>query len=344
LPGLFGRLTLNVGKSYRLSEFLFWTRREIYVLLALGIIPTGLYQLAHWRWLAIPWTVVALTGTATAFIVSFRNTQTYNRTVEAQQVWTSILNISRTWALMSRDFLNHRETTRSLVLRHLGWMTALRYEMRHPRAWENVNRRASSEYQAFYCVPEKDSPFEAELAKYVDADELREVLAAPNRATQLLGNQSDAIRRLFNSGDIPINMFLEMGKTIKELLDQQGRSERIKNFPYPRQYAVISTIFIRSFCVLLPFAMLKEFDALNATVTGVMKGHMVWLVIPFSVLISWMYTSLEQVGTSTENPFEGGANDVPVAQISRQAEIEMRSLIGDTDLPPLLQPRNNIIL
>jgi putative membrane protein len=30
--------------------------------------------------------VVALIGTATAFIVSFKNTQTYGRTVEAQQV------------------------------------------------------------------------------------------------------------------------------------------------------------------------------------------------------------------------------------------------------------------
>ena len=49
---------MNVGKSYRLREFLFWTRREVYVLLALGIVPVSLYQLAHWRWLAIPWTVV----------------------------------------------------------------------------------------------------------------------------------------------------------------------------------------------------------------------------------------------------------------------------------------------
>jgi putative membrane protein len=71
---------------------------------------------------------------------------------------------------------------------------------------------------------------------------------------------------------------------------------------------------------------------------------MVWLVVPFSVVVSWMYTTLEQVGASTENPFEGGANDVPIAQINRMVEIELRELLGDTDLPPLLRPRNNIIL
>ena len=58
------------------------------------------------------------------------------------------------------------------------------------------------------------------------------------------------------------------------------------------------------FCLLLPFGLLREFDKLNDSVEGVIKGNMVWLVIPFSVLISWMYTSLERVGESTENPFD----------------------------------------
>ena len=80
--------------------------------------------------------------------------------------------------------------------------------------------------------------------------------------------------------------------------------------------------------------MLKEFDA----------RQRIWLVIPFSMVISWMYTSLQQVGESTENPFEGGANDVPISQIARMIEVEVRELLGDTDLPPLLRPRNSIIL
>ena len=71
---------------------------------------------------------------------------------------------------------------------------------------------------------------------------------------------------------------------------------------------------------------------------------MAWLAIPFSVLVSWMYVSLDQVGESTENPFEGGANDVPISQISRLVEIELREMLGETDLPPLLQPEHDIIL
>ena len=95
---------------------------------------------------------------------------------------------------------------------------------------------------------------------------------------------------------------------------------------------------------MLPFALLGEFNNLNNDITGVLKGYMVWFVIPFSVLISWVYTSLDQVGESTENPFEGSANDVPISQMSRTVEIDIREMLGETDLPPALQPQNNIVL
>ena len=58
---------MHTGKSYRLSEFLDWTRRDIYILIVLGVVPVISYQIGDLKWLGIPWTVVALLGTATAF-------------------------------------------------------------------------------------------------------------------------------------------------------------------------------------------------------------------------------------------------------------------------------------
>ena len=57
----------------------------------------------------------------------------------------------------------------------------------------------------------------------------------------------------------------------------KGRSERLKSFPYPPQHVLINAPFIRLFCILLPFGMLKGFDTL----------HRVYLLIPFSVMNSW---------------------------------------------------------
>ena len=34
---------MHTGKSYKLSEFLNWTRRDIYVLIVLGVVPVVAY-------------------------------------------------------------------------------------------------------------------------------------------------------------------------------------------------------------------------------------------------------------------------------------------------------------
>src|SRR5262245_18626245 len=336
---------MKISKSYKLSEFLDWTRRKLYVVLALAITPVVLYQLMGQKWIALPWSLAVLLGTATSFIVGFKNAQTYNRTVEAQQVWTAIASVSRYWGTISRDFPTNPGSTKALIYRHLAWLTVLRYELRGRRVWESVTSGPDAEYRdRFYIVPETESPLEVELAKYLPKDELEQLAATSNKAIRLIGAQSGTIKELFASQELTVTHQAEMQRTLKDLIDQQSRAERIKKFPYPRQYATINTIFVWCFAALLPFCVIGEFDRLNEGVSGLLAGQMAWLTIPFSALVSWMYVSLDQVGESTENPFEGGANDVPISQISRLVEIELRELLGETDRPPLLRPQNDVIL
>jgi putative membrane protein len=312
--------------------------------LIIGTIATVLYLVLGFKWLAIPWTVVALLGTATAFIVGFKNVQTYNRTWEARQIWGAAMSASRSWAVMCRDFIDDNEKHRQIIYRHFAWLTALRYQLRLSRDWETVNKPYNREYKKFYSVPENETPLEEALSKYISKDEVKYILTTKNKAGQLLSLQSKAIRDVFESGSIDYLKFSDLHKSLRDFYDHQGRSERIKNFPYPRQYATINTLFVKLFCFLLPFGMLREFDRLNEGTTGIMQGQMVWLVIPSSILISWVYTSLEQVGESTENPFEGSANDVPISQMSLAAEIDIREMLGETELPIAMQPKNNIVL
>src|SRR5258708_1927233 len=124
---------MKISKSYKLVEFLDWTRRNLYVVLALAILPVVLYQLLGQKWVALPWSVAVLLGTATSFIVGFRNSQTYNRTVEAQQVWTTIASVSRYWGMISRDFPTNPAAAKMLVYRHFAWLTVLRHGLRSRR-------------------------------------------------------------------------------------------------------------------------------------------------------------------------------------------------------------------
>ena len=112
---------MHTGSHYKISEFLLWTRRDIYVLIILASIPTILFQVFDLKWIALPWVPVALVGTAAAFVVGFKNTQTYNRLWEARQIWGAIVNTSRTWGMMSKDFVKaDKSEIEQLIYRRCG--------------------------------------------------------------------------------------------------------------------------------------------------------------------------------------------------------------------------------
>lgn len=335
---------MHIGKSYKLSEFLFWTKRNIFWLIIISIIPTVLYQEFELKWLAVPWVVISLLGTATAFIVGFKNIQTYNRTWEAREIWGACMSSSRAWAAMCLDYLNNKQKSKELIYRHFAWLTSLRYQLRVNKNWETATLRYNKIHKKYFSIPEKENILEEELAKYISKEELKYIMTTKNRAVQLINLQCSSVKKLYDDGFFNDSKFFEMHKAVRDFFALQGRCEKIKNFPFPRQYTTITALLVKLFCLLLPFGMLEEFDKLNNDSMGFFNGKMVWLVIPFSVLISWVFSSLRQVGESTENPFEGNANDVPISEMCRTVEIDMREMLGESDLPEELQPQNNIIL
>jgi putative membrane protein len=128
---------------------------------------------------------------------------------------------------------------------------------------------------------------------------------------------------------------VELQRLITEIYDEQGRSERIKNTPLPRQYSTSSTIFILIFTFLLPFGMLSEF--------GELGGSLIWLMIPFNMVVSWVFTLMEYVGDYSENPFEGLINDIPLSTIVRNIEIDLLDMLGEKDLPEKIKPVDNVL-
>jgi ion channel-forming bestrophin family protein len=337
---------MHAGRNFTLKEVLFWTRREIFILIILSTIPTIFYEIFDIK-LVLPWLPIALIGTAVAFVVGFKNNATYGRLWEARQIWGSIINISRSWGIMVKDYVGipqgenvTREELRKihtrLFYRHIGWLTALRFQLREPRAWENLTRSYNAEYRKHYSIPEHESKLETELSKFLSPEDLAYVLSKKNRATHIVNLQSKDLRVLFEKGIIDHFLHLQLGGMLAGLYDQQGKCERIKNFPYPRQFATLNLFFVWLFTLLVPFGMLQEFDKLG--------DHFVWLTIPFGVLVSWVFLTMEKIGEATENPFEGTPNDVPMAALTRTIEIDLREMLDEKDLPAAIQPVNNILM
>jgi ion channel-forming bestrophin family protein len=331
---------MHIGKGYSFKEAILWTRRDIVILLIIASIPTVLYQLFHWPWLTLPWLPVALLGTAVAFVIGFKNNASYDRLWEARRIWGSITNTSRSWAIMAKDYVTNQQAKTALseealkevhwVLykRHLAWLTALRYQLRETKNWEAINLPHNQEYRnKFFRVEEQEHVIADAIKPYLSDEEYTAVMTKSNKAAQILALQSSHLKNLLAQGLIDDFRHMELGKILVELYNQQGASERIKNFPYPRQYASLNLWFIKIFVALIPFGMIPEFAK--------MGENFVWMAIPFSVLSGWIFTTLERIGETSENPFEGSANDVPITTISRNIEIDMLEIL---DIPHQLKP------
>jgi putative membrane protein len=129
---------MHTGKYYRLGQALNWTKKQIVLFTIIAFTPTFLYEVAGFKFLTIPWLPVALIGTALAFVIGFKNNASYDRLWEARKIWGAIVNSSRTWGIMVRDFIsktseintiNEAELSnihKRLIYRHLAWLTALR--------------------------------------------------------------------------------------------------------------------------------------------------------------------------------------------------------------------------
>ena len=111
--------------------------------------------------------------------------------------------------------------------------------------------------------------------------------------------------------------------------------QRIKKFPFPRQYATVNTFFALLFCVLLPLGLLEEFEALDPI--------MIWATVPLSALVSWVFLTADQIGEWSENPFEGLYNDVPISTLSRAIERDVREIFGERELPPAYEPKDGLL-
>jgi putative membrane protein len=68
-----------------------------------------------------------------------------------------------------------------------------------------------------------------------------------------------------------------------------------------------------------------------------------WLLIPLTGLIAFLLTAIERTGTVNEEPFENRITDVPLSAACRQIERDLRATLGETDLPPKLEPKDGYL-
>lgn len=328
---------MYINKNYGFWMTLSWSRNPmIYGFLYSLFVSIIFYTFEIG--MGLPWQPIGVIGIAVAFYLGFKNNSSYDRTWEARKIWGGIVNNSRSFGAQICSFVQGEESDqikKELVYRHIAWMTALRYQLRLSRSWEHTEDRLKNRYSESLCE-DYTSTLNAELAKYISQDEISQLQGKSNLATQILKTQSIRLQELRDNNTYEDFRHMGLQNLITNLYEEQGKAERIKNFPFPRQYASTALWLTFVFCALVPLGLV---DVFNYSL-----GWIFWLTPVMSALIIWIFFLMEKIGDYSENPFEGTYNDVPITSIARGIEIDMREMINDTDIPKPTEPENGFLM
>ena len=302
--------------------------------------------------LALPTLPVTTIGVVVSLYLGFKTTSAYNRWWEARKIWGSIVNDSRTWAQHCLNVLDLPDgedgkpspEARQLIRQHLAWVNALSYQLR------KSSRLKISKYQGVFDNRIDTSKLLStstpdRYQSFLSPDQVAAVSDKVNPAVHIVCLQGKILKQLRLQGHLDDNRFVEMSQVLARLYDNQGKCERIKNTPFPRQITYFGRVFTWVFIVLLPFAFVEAFEKLTEIhhFDEKLSHEYMLILIPFNMMISWVFYLLEKVSDSCEDPFEGGATDVPISHLTRVIETDLLQMIGETDIPKPYQPHDGVL-
>jgi putative membrane protein len=117
-------------------------------------------------------------------------------------------------------------------------------------------------------------------------------------------------------------------RTLTELTNILGACERIKNTPIPLQYDVLPRAMVRAYLGILPLGVVAD---------------LAWLTPFVTAIIAFLFIAMDSVGRDVETPFEDGVSDTPMTALCRTIEINLRQMLGETQLPSPVEPVDGLL-
>jgi putative membrane protein len=253
---------------------------------------------------------VGLLVTALSISLVFRVNEAYARWWEARTLWGTIVNDSRSWCRQVHMYVTGEESgavRRRLVHRHIAYVNALRLSR---RTEESLN----------------------DLEPFLEAEEFQQLANYPNPAAALLQGQGDELATLRVRGAIDAAAQHRLDMTLSQLCEAQGGCERIKKTVFPDRVAYFTRWSAWLMAAIIPILVLDRentFDVID------------FVFVPL-MMLSFLLT--EKLGAELKRPFENLPNDTPMTSLCRTIEIDLRAMLGETQLPMPIEPVKGVLM
>lgn len=239
-------------------------------------------------------------GTALAFLIGFRNNSAYGRWWEGQRLWSKLKYDTRSFALAVRGFLSDagESTVRNILYRQAAFAWRLNHHLRGTVPGDVLTTLLSDE-------------------------EHQAIEKWQNPPLALLDRQMAEIKKQFDNGVVDSYKHVQLSQFLHQFNEVLSGCERLKKTPFPMQYTWFMSYSLVVFLFILPLSL---------------AGHLGYWSLPFSLLIGYAFVMLEYVGRYIEKPFENSVNDIPMDYISRTIETDLRTMLGEENLPEPIKP------
>jgi putative membrane protein len=253
---------------------------------------------------SIPSIIPTVLGTAIAFFIGFNNNQAYDRWWEARKVWGGLVNDSRSFARSLLSYVPRNDESNIIVKRMICRHIAFLYALK-----ANLRNTVDLIY-----------------VKYLDESEKNEIETQTNMHNAILQKQAADLQKLYENGQIDGFKFLDINGLLVKFCDEMGMSERIKNTIFPTTYSYLTKVFIWLFVVTFTLVISQDM--------GIWSIFMGWI-------IGFVFVSTQINGMSLVDPFENKSAGVSLNQITRNIEINLLQMMGETDVPSPVTPIND---
>lgn len=230
-------------------------------------------------------------GAALGLLLVFRNNTAYEKWWEARKCLGELVNVSRNLAITLNNLVPEKDATKSSALKLL---TAFPFALK-----EHLRKGVISQ--------------EVRMLEREDFEKALKSNHVPNAIVNLLNARLKTLHFDKKINDMQHYLLLTQSGI---LVDVAGKCERIKNTPIPMAYAFMLKFFIIVYVLMLPFGLM---DTLG------------WSVIPLTVSLYYIMMSIVMIAEEIEDPFGHELNDLPVDEITRNIERNIKEIISYND-------------
>ncbi|MGZ5183421.1 MAG: bestrophin family protein [Ramlibacter sp.] len=241
-----------------------------------------------------------LMGLPLAIFLGFRNNAAYDRYWEGRKQWGELVLRSRNLARQCLSLIDGGDARERMIRRGIAYAHALRHRLRRSDPGPDV-------------------------APWLDKDEWERVRALPNLPHALMLGMGADLQGCLRERRLEPALVPAIDASLSAMTGVAAACERIHGTPIPFSYALLLHRTAYLYCVLLPFGLVDAIGDLTPLVT---------------LLVAYTFFGLDAIGDEIEEPFGISDHDLPLEAICRTIEIDLRSALGDTRLPPPLLPVN----